>query len=258
MSAARAGKAHSADKAYWDKVAGAFDDEIFDVCGSDLNGVVRSRILAAAGRGKTVIDLGCGIGRSLPMLSRLFGKVCAVDISERCLARARQLNLPNVEYICADISRPGCRLPQCDVVVCINAILMPGVDRCRNAFDAVRRAVKKGGAVVLAVPALESVLYTRSKIIAACARKKQPFRQKLDDYCRLGRGPGCYESVVAVHGVPTKHYLREELVSLLTERKLTITGIEKIEYDWNSEITNLPWPNQPPYPWDWCVAAGRR
>jgi len=248
----------AAERSYWEAVADAFDAEIFDVCGSDRNGVVAANIRRLASRRRTVMDLGCGVGRTLPLLSRLFGRVLAVDISGRCLDIARRRGLPNVEYIRADLARPGCRLPQCDSVVCINAILMTGVAECRNAFDALRRAVTTGGGLVLTVPSLESVLFTRTKIIAAAARRKQPYREKLDDYCRLGRTPGYFESAVVIDGVPTKHYLKEELVSLLTDRRFAISGIEKIEYGWDSEITNRPWPDRAPYPWDWCAVARKR
>ncbi len=255
MSATRAGKEHSGDRSYWNRMAFDFSDEIFDVCGSDRTGVVLARIRKLASQRKTAIDLGCGIGRTLPQLSKLFGKVYGVDISRRCLALADKLNLRNVELMCADITKPNCRLPQCDVAVCINAILSPGAADCRHSLDLIRRVLKQGGAAVVVVPSLESVLFTRARISEHCFRSKINPRPALDDYCRLTSAPGHQGPLVAIDGVPTRHFLREELVSLLMDREFKSIAVAKVEYDWASEMTDPPWPDWPPYPWDWCATA---
>jgi ubiquinone/menaquinone biosynthesis C-methylase UbiE len=44
-----------------------------------------------------LLDIGCGIGTFHPLLRNLFGRFCGVDVSAKCIGRARREN-PDVEY----------------------------------------------------------------------------------------------------------------------------------------------------------------
>jgi ubiquinone/menaquinone biosynthesis C-methylase UbiE len=56
----------------------------------------------------SALEIGCGVGRMTRMLSRVFGRVTGVDISEEMIARAREntADLKNVDLIVGD----GCTL----------------------------------------------------------------------------------------------------------------------------------------------------
>lgn len=69
------------DKAYWEKIATSYDDEIFDVLHHDRKAIIRSAIKKYASKKKIVIDIGCATGKWLSVLSPAFKKVYAVDIS---------------------------------------------------------------------------------------------------------------------------------------------------------------------------------
>ena len=50
------------------------------------------------------LDIGCGKGELSKLLSQKVGKVAAVDLSDRMIARAKELNYaPNINYICGNI-----------------------------------------------------------------------------------------------------------------------------------------------------------
>ena len=68
-------------RSYWEKIAPSYNDEIFDVLHNDKKALVSSAIQKYSSKRKTVIDIGCAIGKWLPVLSPLFKKVIAVDIS---------------------------------------------------------------------------------------------------------------------------------------------------------------------------------
>ena len=55
-----------------------------------------------------MLEIGCGVGRMTRMLSRIFGHVTAVDISEEMIRQARQntADLTNIELLVGD----GCTL----------------------------------------------------------------------------------------------------------------------------------------------------
>src|SRR5688572_12586413 len=145
-------------RSYWEKIAPSYNDEIFDVLHNDKKALIRSVIKKHASKNKTVVDIGCAIGKWLPLLSPLFKKVYAVDISAKNLEIAQYLHpdLKNVEYIRADMSGKKTKAPPCDFGICINAILTPSL-RDRNIFfRSLSGCIKKGGRIVISIPSLES------------------------------------------------------------------------------------------------------
>src|SRR5436190_19259126 len=113
------------DRTYWEKIAPEYNEEIFDVLKNDSKGIIVSAIKKVSSKNKTVIDIGCAIGKWLPVLSPAFKKVYAVDISAKNLEIARQLypQYKNVEFLRADMSGKSTKIPKCDLGICINAIL---------------------------------------------------------------------------------------------------------------------------------------
>ena len=94
------------ERNYWEKMAPSYGDEIFDVLAHDRKALIRSVITRYAGKNKTVMDIGCAIGKWLPVLAPAFKKVGAVDISAKNLEIAASLypQYKNVEYLRADMS----------------------------------------------------------------------------------------------------------------------------------------------------------
>src|SRR6266571_1684169 len=113
------------NRTYWEKIASSYNDEIFDVLHNDKKALIRSAIKKYASKNKTVIDIGCAVGKWLPVLSPAFKKVYAVDISSKNLEIAKQLypQYKNVEWLRADMSGKSTKVPKCDFGICINAIL---------------------------------------------------------------------------------------------------------------------------------------
>ena len=54
------------DRRYWEKIAPAYNEEIFDVLKNDRSGKIVKAIRQHSGKGKTVIDAGCAIGKWIP------------------------------------------------------------------------------------------------------------------------------------------------------------------------------------------------
>lgn len=244
------------DRKYWEKIAPDYNEEIFDVLKNDRKAFIRSAIKKVASPSKTVIDIGCAIGKWLPVLSPLFKEVLAIDISVKNLVIAQKTypQLTNVEYLRSDMSAGKTKLPKSDVAICINAILTDSMRKRTVFFHNLSRCLKKEGHLILVVPSLESWMLTtiirkqwkidnslfKDKITGSAAQKK---------YSKILQGNA------DIDDVPTKHYLKEELELLLTQEKFSIKDIQKIEYDWTTEFVKPPkWLKQP-RPWDWLVVA---
>ena len=243
------------DRKYWEDIAANYNQEIFDVLRNDRSGVIVSAIEKLASKEKTVIDIGCAVGKWLPLLANNFRHVIAADISAANLEIAKEKcrEFTNIEYVRMDMSADKSNITPCNVAVCINAILTSSLKKRINFFKSLSRCLVDDGDLVLVVPSLESSMYT------SIIRK----RWKVDKEKRGSNSPrtaikklkNLKQGNVEIDGVPTKHYLESELELLLSMDGFTINTIEKVEYSWKTEFIQPPKWLKHPYPWDWmCVA----
>jgi hypothetical protein len=154
------------------------------------------------------------------------------------------------------MSDPKLKITACDFAICINAILTGSLAKRIVFFKSLSKCVKKGGHIVLAVPSLESSLYTtiirnRWNIDKALHSKRTTSKAAINKIKNLEQGN------VAIDGFATKHYLQEELTLLLTQEKFQVLSIQKVEYDWKTEFVRPPRWLKDPYPWDWMCVAKR-
>lgn len=244
---------------YWEKIAHTYNDEIFDVLHHDKKGLIRSAIKKNASKRKTVIDIGCAIGKWLPLLSPIFKKVYAVDISSKNLAIARQLysHLKNIVYHQADMSNKKNKLPVCDFGICINAILTSSLKDRVLFFKNLSSCIKKGGRIIITVPSLESYMLT--SIVQhqwKIDKNLFPLTKKPKDGLRQWNN--IRQGNVDIDNVPHKHYLKEELQLLLSIEGFVVEEIKKLEYGWKTEFHSPPNWLKEVFPWDWMVIASKR
>lgn len=242
------------DKKYWERVAPDNDNQIFDVLKNDRKKLIVSQIAAVASKRKTVMDIGCSVGKWLPLLSTSFKKVYAVDIANKYIALAKEKNagLRNVEYLRADFSKEGNTYPVCDAAICINAILTPSYTKQRTFFKNVSTVIRKGGTLLLVVPSLESVLLSESVL---CRWDYEAGEKKVGTTKHKGN---VLQGAVDIDGMPTKHFIREELITTLALEGFSVRVMQKIEYTWESEFNTPPAWLKAPYPWDWLVVAKKK
>jgi len=244
------------NRKYWEKIAPSYNDEIFDVLHNDKKAIIRSAIRRFASKSKTVIDIGCAIGKWLPVLSPAFKKVYAADISAKNLEIAKK-NYPqykNVEYLRVDMSGSKTKVPRCDFAICINAILTSSLKDRTIFFQSLSSCVKKGGHIILVIPSLESSMLTNIvgnqwKIDRDVLGKKLSAKVAQQKWNHIRQGNA------DIDNVPTKHYLKEELTLLLSREGFATEDFQKIEYNWDTEFLKPPKWLKDPKPWDWMVVA---
>lgn len=245
---------------HWDDLAPRYADEVFNVLANDRRGLIAGAIADAGNPKGLASDLGCGPGRFLPLLAPHFRQVLAVDHSAQLLkhAAAACSAFPNIEYVRADLSKPASRLPQVDCALSVNALLSPSLDLRRKMLDFYGAHVRPGGRLLLVVPALESAHLSRQMLIEwnlrsgltpSAALRQEQLPPSADEALQVRQG------VLELGGVPTKHYLREELESVLPMRGFEVEAITKLEYPWTTEFESPPDWLGPPCPWDWLVQA---
>jgi SAM-dependent methyltransferase len=244
------------DRNYWERIAPNYNQEIFDVLKNDTSGKIIKAIERYSGKDKTVMDIGCAIGKWVPLLATGFKQVIAADISSGNLTQAREFckDYHNVDYVRMDMSADELTVTPCDVGVCINAILTSSLKKRVNFFQSLNLCILKGGALILVVPSLESKLYTN--IIAHRWNVDGDHSERIPSAAKAyAIARNIKQGVTDIDNVPTKHYLREELELLLNLEGFYTEQIEKINYPWKTEFNNPPKWLKEPLPWDWlCVA----
>jgi 2-polyprenyl-3-methyl-5-hydroxy-6-metoxy-1,4-benzoquinol methylase len=245
-------------RTYWEKIAPSYNEEIFDVLENDKKGLISKVIKKKASKTKTAIDIGCAIGKWLPLLSPLFKKVIALDISEKNLKIAREHypQLKNIIYQRADMSGKKSDPPKADFGICINALLTPDQNDRDVFFKGIAASIKKGGYVVITIPSLESwllssIVQQKWKIDKTLYPKEKNGKKALEKWNNIRQGN------TEIDEIPHKHYLKEELILLLAEVGFEAEDFQKIEYTWNTEFLKPPKWLREPKPWDWMVVAKR-
>jgi 2-polyprenyl-3-methyl-5-hydroxy-6-metoxy-1,4-benzoquinol methylase len=243
------------ERSYWEKIAPGYNEEIFDVLKNDSKGIIRHVIKKVSGKNKTVIDIGCAIGKWLPVLSPAYKKVYAIDISQKNLDIAKQLHpqFSNVVYNRIDMSSSKAKLVKCDTAICINAILTGTLQKRTVFFSNLKKCVKKNGTLILVIPSLESAMLT--SII------RQRWNPDKDAHTFISKTKAkeqvrnFLQGNTSIDDVPHKHYLADELELLLNNEGFAMETTKKIEYGWDTEFLKpLKWLKHPK-PWDWMVVA---
>ena len=250
------------DQAYWDRIATRYDEEVLSSFHSDRTGVITAHLDSLGGVRKTVLDLGCGVGKYLPALAERFARVVGVDHSEELLRRAEgdHGHLGNVELIQVDAAL-GRRVPgvQADVVVCANVLITADAALRRGILRTARKCLARGGHLLLVVPSLESALLAHRRLVEWHEREGADDAELAaeEDGLSPSKGVcrGLLRGLVPIDGMPTRHYLAEELPLLLGAAGLGVTRLEKVHYGWDSEFHQPPRWLRAPFPWDWLAVA---
>ena len=245
------------DRTYWEKIAPEYNEEIFDVLKNDRKGVIVSAINKVASKNKTVIDIGCAVGKWFPVLSPAFKKVYAVDISAKNLEIAKKLypEFINVQYCRIDMSNPKAKMPSCDAGICINAILTDSLKKRNAFFGNLKKCIKKNGRLILVIPSLESSMLT--SIIRQRWNPDNDANGLINKKKSDVQLKNILQGNAEIDSVPTKHYLKEELQLLLRNEGFKAEDFQKIEYEWDTEFLKPPKWLTKPKPWDWMVVARR-
>ena len=150
------------DVHYWNEFADEYDEHVIDAFTYGRSKMIGQQVKRFASLEKDVADFGCGPGKMLPYLSEKFRTVYGYDFSDKLLesAHKRCADLKNVHIEQADLSLPVDHLPMVDVIVSLNAVLMPDPELRMNFLRGMASRLNPGGYLILNVPSVESLLFS--------------------------------------------------------------------------------------------------
>ena len=242
---------------YWDGIGENYDREIFDSFAGDRSQVILDHINQCRSPKAIACDFGCGIGKYLTSLGERFASVYAIDISKKLLAQAKMSNrkINNVVYLKADLAKSAIDVGLVHFALNVNVLIMASVERRRRILLNIFRQIRPRGHLLLVVPSLEAALYAHFRLVEwnmkAGVKPANPtaHRFKANKKQMFSFRTG----ILNLDGVPTKHYLKEELIVQLRGVGFEVKSVAKVEYPWKSEFVRPPKWMKDPYPWDWLV-----
>jgi SAM-dependent methyltransferase len=104
--------------------------------------------------GPRILDAGCGTGANLAMLADRFrpSLLAGFDLAPEAIAIARA-KAPSAELRVADITDPEPLPRELDLVVSLDVLSSPGLDRARRGLVALVGALRPGGLFAVNLPA---------------------------------------------------------------------------------------------------------
>jgi SAM-dependent methyltransferase len=104
----------------------------------------------------TVLDAGCGTGETLRFVAERLrpSYLGGFDLAEEALCHARR-KAPGAEIYRGDICTPEIRHEPLDLVLCLDVVCIPGVERSLPGLRRLVDALRPGGRLVINLPAYD-------------------------------------------------------------------------------------------------------
>lgn len=248
------------DRIVWDKNAATYEEDVFNVYRNDKKGIIKKLVEKLADKEKSIIDFGCGIGNALPLLSPLFGHITAVDISRKCIERAKTIASENVSFRRMDLALGKVDLPLTDFLICCNVAISGNNKRNFRILANALSLLNKNGRAIFVLPSFESMSLSTFTLIDWYNKEDLKIsdipRSELMHFDAKHRKE-MEEGIVYIQDAPTKHYRFPELFTLFHDSTFQIEAVEKVEYNWDTELNAPPSWIREPFPWDWMVEVKR-
>jgi SAM-dependent methyltransferase len=243
------------EELHWNKIAPTYNDQIFDVFKSDRKKILGKYFKKYGNTNHSAIDFGCGNGKAFEYLSPLFKEVRGYDISQRLLDQAKQRPFKNTKVKQLDLTAKRLGIAPAEFGFCCNVAMLPDIEKTHTMIKNLQVAIKPGGAAVFVLPSLDSVLYASWRLIGLYKKEGIALNDIPNsefDYFKASKRE-IVEGIIYIDGVPTKHFGQSEIHVVFKDAGFTSVKVDKVEYDWDSELASPPGWLKDPYPWDWLV-----
>ncbi|MBR9700089.1 class I SAM-dependent methyltransferase [Candidatus Woesearchaeota archaeon] len=239
----------------WNKLASKYHEEIVSpFYGSVKNPLIKELRKIKGKKKRSVAEFGCGLFYLMEELKD-FKKVHASDFAENMVKKAKKKN----KYKHISIKREDMRKilykDAFDIIISVNALLMPSLPDIKQSITNLHKALKEKGTLFLILPSMEAVLYHGLLILdnelkvkqkGAVKKAKQRFENsKYDLFLGLYKEGEEHQ----------KFYYKHEIQYFLKKAGFTDISFEKVLYPWDKNASDYePFPGEEQI-WDWFVKA---
>lgn len=244
----------------WNQYATDFADEVLNVIQYDTEGLIETAIrdcLPCSDDDQHTApvagDFGCGIGWGLPLLAPLVDHVYALDIAESFLQIARKTEFDNVTFTQWDLaSKQKPPVPKLDLILSLQVLITADEKIRAGILRSYARSLKKGGFIILSVPALESQLWVYRNLHRRFPKSRSTNHEVHENIRReIVR---IDEGIIRLDRFDTKFYMGHEIEADLGACGFEVVQGGQLHYDWSEELLPANWSTLPA-PWNWFVVA---
>jgi ubiquinone/menaquinone biosynthesis C-methylase UbiE len=234
-------------KSEWNKTAKDYYNETLSPIKDSLSSPLHSDLKRLRSKSKTVIDLGCGLGKLSPILSKNFKSVTAIDFSKEMIKKAKQKNnFPNVNYEIANLANLRKYKNKFNIALSINSLLTPNINKINKQLKQIYSVLKPGGTFIAILPAMEIYIYQAQLL------KQNNKSQKLKSYTNK-KEFNFPLGIINFEG-KQKAFYRFEIPWRFQKAGFKNIHIKKVLYSWKTfqQAGQTYFPSEP-LPWDWYV-----
>ena len=159
--------------------------------------------------GCSVLDVGCGYGRTIKAIHKLPLKITAIDNSKRMVKNAK-LNLKgikNVKVLCMDAFNLEFKKQKFDFILCLANTFGNFSSRKLKAIKEMKKVLKKGGKIIIHVYNKKSLKYR----VKDYEKARMPVIKIEKD-----------GTVHSAHGLTLEQFTKKKLRNLFSKAKLKL------------------------------------
>ena len=242
----------------WNFISGGYYEQIISPIKDSVKNPLFSDIENVADKKKSVLDLGCGVGELMPLLSEKFKDVVGIDFSEEMIQKAKEKSkkLKNVKLRCLDMKKLEDLGKKFDVIISVNSILSPKIKDVNLILQKILESLKPGGVFLGVLPSMESYIYQAMLVIDEKLEKgysegraknnaKKDLSDEEFDFVKGG---------LKFDGDSQKTFYRFEIKYRFFKAGFREIVIDKVLYSWDAwkEAGQKSFPLESE-PWDWYL-----
>jgi len=245
------------DERSWNKLAEGYHEEVVSPFYGDVqNPLLKELAKIENKKQKTVAEFGCGLFYLGETLAKDFKQVHASDFAAEMVKKAKKrINLPNVTIQKENILNLK-HSEKFDVVISVNALLMPSFQEINKSFQNIFNSVKADGYCFMILPSMESVLYHNMLILhKSLEQNKEP---NAITSSKIKAENKEYDFFLGYYGKGKdrqKFYYQHEIEHYLKKVGFSVIEIQKVRYPWGKDVSDYEDFPEEENLWDWFVKA---
>ena len=248
------------DEKRWNTIAQNYHDEVLSpFCENVKNPLFNELKKIKNKKKKGVAEFGCGLFYLGPFLCAQFKEVYASDFANAMVAKASETakRFRNVSVHKEDMRKMR-HLKRFDVIISVNALLMPKLHEIKECVHNLKNALKPNGMLFLILPSAESWLYY-GMLLFEHELKSKAYQHAIKSAKRKA-DESQYDYFMGHYTEKKdkqKVYYKHEIEYVLKKEGFRNIKFKKVKYPWADHIDYFEDLKSEDPLWDWLIIVKR-